>query len=45
MAEPVMACRKVVAGQLLDTVSKIAKIVETSPAEEVVYLGIDWIET
>jgi hypothetical protein len=44
---PVSISRKDVArvrALLLDTVSKIAKIVETSPAEEVVYLGIDWIK-
>jgi uncharacterized protein (TIGR02147 family) len=28
---------------LLNTISDIAKIVEASPAEEVVYLGIDWM--
>jgi uncharacterized protein (TIGR02147 family) len=29
---------------LLDTVSEIAKVIETSPAEEIAYLGIDWIK-
>jgi uncharacterized protein (TIGR02147 family) len=29
---------------LLDAISEISKIVEKSPAEQVVYLGIDWIK-
>jgi uncharacterized protein (TIGR02147 family) len=29
---------------LADTISEIAKIVENSPAERVVYLGIDWMK-
>lgn len=29
---------------LLEAISAVAKVVEASPAEEVVYLGIDWIK-
>ena len=38
------ADRQRIRSLLLDTISQIAKIVETSPAEEVVYLGIDWLK-
>ena len=30
---------------LLNTISDIAKIIEKSPPEEIIYLGIDWIKT
>lgn len=29
---------------LLDTISEISSVVEASPSEEVLYLGIDWIK-
>ncbi|MDO9183168.1 MAG: hypothetical protein Q7U04_12205 [Bacteriovorax sp.] len=29
---------------LLEAITEISKVVEDSPSEEIVYLGIDWIQ-